>query len=65
MGVLVLLEDLRTARMCGRAARPWFERQGLDWNEYITNGIDADLLRATGDGLALKVVAVAEARVNG
>lgn len=59
------INDLRAARMCGRAARPWAERHGISWTEFITDGIDVEVLRATGDAMALKVVAVAEARVNG
>lgn len=62
MSVVVTINDLRAAKMCGRAARPWFERQGLSWNVFITRGYDAEIIRATGDGLALKVVAIAEQR---
>lgn len=65
MGVNVTINDLRAARMCGKAARPWFARNGLNWNEFVTKGTDADVLRATNDALALKVVAIAEDRVNG
>jgi len=65
MGVMVTINDLRAARMCGRAARPWFIRHDLDWNAFITVGIDAEVLRTTGDALALKVIAVAEERTNG
>lgn len=62
MSVLVTINDLRTAKMCGRSARPWFARQGLSWDVFITQGYDAEIIRATGDGLALKVVAIAEQR---
>lgn len=65
MPVIVTINDLRAARMCGRAARPWFDAHGLDWNKFITEGYDAEILRATGDALALKVIAKAEERTNG
>lgn len=64
MGVIVTINDLRTAKMCARAARPWFVRHGLSWSDYIARGIDADSLTATRDVLALKVVAIAETRVK-
>lgn len=47
--------------MCARAARPWFARNGLSWSTFVSEGYDSETLRATGDGLALKVVAIAEA----
>jgi hypothetical protein len=61
MGVRVTVNHLRAAHMCGRGARPWFARNGLSWDVFITEGYDSDILRATGDALALKVVALAEA----
>lgn len=65
MTVTVTINDLRAARMCGRSARPWFARHGLSWDTFITEGYDAEVIRATGDALALKVIAAAEARTNG
>ncbi|HCE8316306.1 TPA: hypothetical protein NHS03_006471, partial [Pseudomonas aeruginosa] len=37
-------------------AREFFKRHGLDWMAFLQDGIDADLLIATGDALALKLV---------
>ncbi len=64
MSLVVTINDLRAAEMCARSARPWFARKGLSWSDFVTKGIDADILRATGDGLALKVVAIAEQRAR-
>lgn len=58
----VTLADLRAARLCFAGARPWFRRHGLDWQGFLARGLDAEVLRATGDPLALRVVAMAEAR---
>lgn len=60
----VTINHLRAARMCGRAARPWFARNGLSWDTFVSEGYDAEVLRATGDGLALKVIAIAEAEAR-
>lgn len=57
---IVTINHLRAAKMCGRAARPWFERNGLSWQTFLDTGYDAETLRATGDALALKVIAIAE-----
>jgi len=42
---------------CRCGARRWFAAHGLDWQGFIGNGIAAEALEATGDGLALALVA--------
>ena len=58
----VTLQDLRASRFCFQGARLWFRRHGLDWQAFLREGLDAETLAATGDALALRVIAVAEAR---
>lgn len=58
----VEMRDLRAAKICGRGARKFFERHGLDWRKFVKDGIDADELVGTGDAMALHVVEVANAR---
>lgn len=41
---------------CARGARAWFARHGLDWSAFVREGVDADILIATGDPLARRVV---------
>jgi hypothetical protein len=60
--VKIRMRDIRAAKMCSRGARAWFTRHGLDWAEFITNGIDAELVLATGDAMAIRVVKVARGR---
>lgn len=59
----VTVQDIRTARYCLAGVRPWFHRQGLDWQAFLDAGIAADTLRATGDALIDPVIAAAKARV--
>ena len=42
---------------CLVQSRTWFKRHGLDWRGFVRNGIDASVLEATGDALALALVA--------
>jgi hypothetical protein len=42
---------------CRDKTRAWAQRQGLDWKDFVRNGIDAEKLEATGDGFALALVA--------
>lgn len=58
--VKIRMRHIREARMCSKGARAFFETHGLDWNEFLKNGIDAAKLEATGDAMAIKVVRVAQ-----
>jgi hypothetical protein len=60
--VRITVQDLRAARYCLAGVRPWFRRHGLDWQEFLDHGIDADRLRATGDALVDPVLREAEVR---
>ena len=57
--MIVRISHVRKARLCNRGAREWFARYGLDWQEFLDHGIDAEKLTATGDPYALRVVEVA------
>ncbi|WP_196776692.1 hypothetical protein [Cereibacter sphaeroides] len=56
------IQDLRDARYCLAGVRPWFRRHGLDWQDFLARGIEADRLRATGDALVEPVIRIAEMR---
>lgn len=58
----IKMEHIRQARMCSRGARDFFIRHNLDWNTFLREGIDEELLIATGDAMALQVVEVANGR---
>ena len=58
----VTIQDLRASRLCFQGARPWFRRHGLDWQQFLAHGLASEELVRTGDALALRVIAIAEAR---
>lgn len=60
--MIVTMRDVRAARMCSSGARKFFIRHGLDWQDFLKNGIESGALVATGDAMALKVVEVARER---
>jgi len=41
---------------CVPGARKWFAQHGLDFRAFARDGIDAELLLATGDALAQRLV---------
>lgn len=62
MSKLILIEDIRKVKGCSRGARAFFKRHGLDWNDFIDNGIEEEVILATGDAMALDVVEAARGR---
>ena len=40
--------------------RDFAERYGLDWEDFLRNGIDAEILRAIDDHMVKAVIAEAE-----
>jgi len=59
--MIITVSDLRRSQVCPKA-RVWFAKHGLDWRDFVRNGIDADKLTATGDAIALRVVEEARGR---
>ena len=45
--MIVKIADFRTCGICPRA-RLWFEEHGLSWRGFVKDGIEVDILRATG-----------------
>ena len=43
-------------KYCAWGIRKWFNEQGLDLRDFLENGIDADVLLATGDPLVVEIV---------
>jgi arsenate reductase-like glutaredoxin family protein len=62
---IVTISDVRAAGICASGARRWFEAYGLDFRDFVKNGIDAELLLATGDAYGIRVVEFVRSRNNG
>lgn len=61
--VRVYLRHLRMAKprsICHDGAKRWWAKKGLDWEDFVENGIDGQVLTDTGCGLARRVVKAAE-----
>lgn len=60
MTLIITAVHARRAGYCLSNCRPFFARHGLDFRDFIRNGIDAEKLLATGDDMAARVVALAQ-----
>lgn len=62
MSVVVHVRHIRVPnlRYCSRGSRLWFKLHGLDWADFVSNGLPEETLINTGDAMAL--AAVNEAR---
>lgn len=58
-----LLVTVRHARKAGYCLSPgvrvFLTRHGLDYRQFVRGGLPADVLLATGDAMAQRVVAIA------
>ena len=45
--MIVKIDDMRPVGVCKRA-RFWFAANGLNWRNFVRNGIEADKLLAVG-----------------
>lgn len=53
------MSDIRKAKMCSRGTRAFFLAKGWDFQDFLKNGLDEEMLIQTGDAMALQVVEVA------
>lgn len=50
------MSDIRKAKMCARGSRAFFLAQGWDYQEFLVNGIDIDIVEKANDAMAQQVV---------
>lgn len=53
------IRHIRASGFCARGARDWAARHNIDYNDFLKNGIDCDMLEATGDHFAITVCKLA------
>lgn len=64
MTTIVTHRHMRELNYCNRGAREFFSKHGLDWGDFLRNGIDVRKIEAIGDAMAMKVVAHARKEVT-
>lgn len=56
----VFMRHVRQAGLCSRGSREWCRRNGMDWSAFLSDGMPAETLLATGDPIVARVVAAAQ-----
>lgn len=56
---IVRLSHFKACGYCGRGIREWFARVGLDYSDFLKNGIEDAILVAKDDAMVMKAVEVA------
>ncbi len=57
--IVIRSNDMRRLNYCSRGVRQFFERSGLDYADFLRNGIPSDQLAATNNAMILKVIEAA------
>ncbi len=52
----ITVNDLGSMGYCVRGTRAFAKRHGFDFRKFIKEGIDAEDVVATGDGMAIELV---------
>lgn len=59
---VVTIHDCRKLGFCMRSVRPWFANHGLDFREFVRNGIDSSEIEHIDDAMMRRAIAEAERR---
>lgn len=57
--LIVRVRHIRQAGYCASGTRAWFERHGLNYMDFLKNGIAAEQITALDDHLGNEVVRMA------
>ncbi len=60
----VIHQDIAVLKFCNRGARQFFARHGLDWSDFIKNGIDFAVLETIDDEMARQAIGQAKRRLG-
>lgn len=62
--IIVTIQDARAIGYCRRGSHTFGQLYGLDWMDFLKNGVPASKLRSLNDALVDKVIAQAEKRIE-
>ena len=63
--MIIKMEHMRGCMMCRQGVKKFFEDHGIDWKDFLKNGVDEKVLLACKNALSDKVVEFARSLSNG
>lgn len=60
--MIITIQDLRKAKMCNKGVRQFAKLHGLDWNNFIKNGIDEKEVAHIENAMAQRVIEAANGK---
>lgn len=60
----VTLKDVRDSKLCMSGARVWSASRGVDWMEFLNEGLSARRLEAMNDAFANRALRTARQRLG-
>lgn len=54
--IIITMQDMRRVGFCAAGVEAFFKREGLDYADFLQNGIDSGVFLATGSVFARKCV---------
>lgn len=60
--IIITSRELKRCGICVPGQQDWFEKHGMDFRDFVKNGIPASELLKTEDGMAIRAVNVARSR---
>lgn len=54
--MIITIDHVKAQGYCAKGARVFFKEYGLNWQDFLTNGIESNTLLATNNELAITLV---------
>jgi hypothetical protein len=58
----ITIRNTAGCKYCSKGVREFFKKYNLDYNEFVKNGVEEEVLLGTGDSMAKRVVEFAHGR---
>ena len=59
-GAVITIKHIRSARLCTKGARAWFDANGMSWSDFLENGVAVERVEHMNDAYAQQMVALAK-----
>lgn len=64
MSARIYLRDLRAVGYCHQGVRRWCAERGINWQDFLDNGVEVEVIRGFGDAQGEIVCRRAEKRAE-